>query len=380
MKKIVNFSLRRWLGVVLKELHELRRDKVSVAMVFITPLLQLVIIGYAVNMDPHRIPAVLLNYDTEYMSKVFVAAAQNTDYFSMIPVASEREAKKAFVRGDAVFIITIPEGFTRKLLRGEKPQLLIEADAVDPLATGNALSAIVQASKTMFQRDLPDAVQPDKGEENSAFDLVIHRMFNPEGITQYNTVPGIIGSILSTTLILMTALAITRERENGAIENLLISPVTGFEVILGKITPFVIIGLFQSLLILACAVFLFNIPLYGSFFLLLFVLMMYIFLCLSIGIAISGAAQSQLQALQMSSFYFIPSIMLSGFISPFISMPFWAQAIGSCLPLTYFIRLIKGVMLKGYTLTELLPDVMALCGLMLLVIFIGLRGYRKTLD
>ncbi|VEA71338.1 Inner membrane transport permease ybhR [Serratia rubidaea] len=151
-------------------------------------------------------------------------------------------------------------------------------------------------------------------------------------------------------------------------------------MIVGKITPYVLIGMFQSVMILLCAVYLFNIPLLGNVLLLLTVLTVYIFLCLSVGITISSIAQSQLQALQMSSFYFIPSVLLSGFISPFISMPVWAQAIGSCLPLTYFIRLIKGVMLKGYTLAELLPDLLPLLGLAALVMFIGLRSYRKTLD
>ncbi|WP_034919584.1 MULTISPECIES: ABC transporter permease [Erwinia] len=373
-----NFSFMRWLGVVIKEMHELRRDKVSVAMVFLTPLFQLVILGYAVNMDARNIPTALLNYDSGHLSQVFVAAAQNTDYFSMRPVASEAEARELFVKGDVIFTVTIPAGFTRKILRGEKPQLLVEGDAIDPMTIGNALSAIAQSSKTMLNGDLPPALKGAAGKD--VFDLIIHRKFNPEGITQYNTIPGIIGSILSTTLILMTALAITRERENGAMENLLISPVTGFEVIVGKITPFVLIGLFQSLLILFCSVVMFGIPLAGSVFLLLTILIIYIFLCLSIGISISSVAQNQLQALQMSSFYFIPSVMLSGFISPFISMPAWAQIIGSCLPLTYFIRLIKGVMLKGYTLAELLPDLLPMCAIAVVVIFIGLKTYRKTLD
>ncbi|MGU3524848.1 ABC transporter permease [Enterobacteriaceae bacterium C23F] len=374
------FSLTRWLGIVFKEINELRRDRVSIGMVFFTPLLQLVILGYAVNMDPRTIPTALLNYDTERMGQVFVTAAQNTDYFAMLPVASEKEAEEAFIKGDVIFIVTIPKGFTQKLLRGEKPQILIQGDAIDPMTTGNALSAIVQASKNMFRHDLPNSVHGAAAKQGDDIELVIHRMFNPEGITQYNTIPGIIGSILSTTLILMTALAITRERENGAMENLLISPVTGLEVILGKITPYVIIGIFQSLMILIFAVFLFNIPLLGNVFLLIFVLILYIFLCLSIGISISSVAQNQLQALQMSSFYFIPSVMLSGFISPFISMPVWAQAIGSCLPLTYFIRLIKGLMLKGYTLMDLLPELLPLVGLTLVVILIGLKTFRQTLD
>lgn len=375
-----NFSLARWLGIVFKEINELRRDKVSIAMVFFTPLLQLVILGYAVNMDPRTIPTALLNYDTERMGQVFVTAAQNTDYFSMIPVASEQEANQAFITGDVIFIVTIPKGFTQKLLRGEKPQILIQGDAIDPMTIGNALSAIVQASKDMFRHDLPDSIRSTLAKSSEDFELVIHRMFNPEGITQYNTIPGIIGSILSTTLILMTALSITRERESGAMENLLISPVTGLEVILGKITPYVIIGIFQSLMILVFAVYLFQIPLLGNVFVLIFVLILYIFLCLSIGISISSVAQNQLQALQMSSFYFIPSVMLSGFISPFISMPAWAQAIGSCLPLTYFIRLIKGLMLKGYTLIDLLPELLPLFGLTLVVILIGLKTFRQTLD
>ncbi|NIY46148.1 ABC transporter permease [Cedecea colo] len=379
MKKLtINFSFTRWIGVVIKEMHELRRDKISICMVVLTPIVQLIILGYAVNMDPRHVPTALLNYDTERMSQVFVTAAQNTSYFSMRQMASEEEANNAFVRGDVIFIVTIPQGFTEKLLRGEKPQILIQGDAIDPMTIGNALSAIVQAAKTMFLHDLPQALRSEEASDN--FELVIHRMFNPEGITQYNTIPGIIGSILSTTLILMTALSITRERENGAIENLLISPLTSLEVIVGKITPFVLIGMFQSLLILISAVFLFNIPLLGNFFLLFMILVVYVFLCLSIGIAISSVAQSQLQALQMSSFYFIPSIMLSGFISPFISMPGWAQAIGSCLPLTYFIRLVKGVMLKGYSAMELLPSLLPLIAIAIIVIGIGLKTYRKTLD
>jgi ABC-2 type transport system permease protein len=375
---MINFSFTRWIGVVIKEFHELRRDRISIGMVILTPIFQLIILGYAVNMDPRNIPTALLNYDDERMSEIFVTTAQNTGYFSMQQMASEMEANKAFVKGDVIFIVTIPQGFTEKILRGEKPQILIQGDAIDPMTIGNALSAIVQASRLMFQHDIPQALQNGKAEDN--FELVIHRMFNPEGITQYNTIPGIIGSILSTTLILMTALSITRERENGAIENLLISPLTGLEVIVGKITPFVLIGMFQSLLILFFAVNLFEIPLLGNFFLLFMVLIIYVFLCLSIGIAISSMAQSQLQALQMSSFYFIPSIMLSGFISPFISMPGWAQAIGSCLPLTYFIRLIKGVMLKGYSFIELLPALLPLVGIAIIVIGIGLKTYRKTLD
>ncbi|QHM73068.1 ABC transporter permease [Mixta intestinalis] len=374
----INFSFLRWIGVVIKEIHELRRDKISMAMVVITPLLQLTILGYAVNMDARNIPTALLNYDTEQMSQVFVSAAQNTGYFSMIPFQSEKQARSAFVRGDIIFIITIPQGFSRDMLRGEKPQILVQGDAIDPLTIGNALSAITQAAKTMFQQDLPPSMRSELKEDD--FELVIHRMFNPEGITQYNTIPGIIGSILSTTLVLMTALAITRERESGAIENLLISPLTSLEVITGKIVPYVLIGIFQSLLILLCAVYLFGIPLLGNVFLLFLVLFVYVFLCLSIGITISSLAQNQLQALQMSSFYFIPSVMLSGFISPFISMPVWAQWIGSCLPLTYFIRLIKGIMLKGYGFIDLLSDLLPLGLLALIIVGIALKSFRKTLD
>jgi len=374
----IPFSFTRWLAVVMKELHELRRDKVSIGMVFLTPLLQMIILGYAVNMDPHRIPSALINYDSGQLSKVFISSVQNTDYFSFQSYPSAEEARNAFVRGNILFMVTIPEGFTRKILRGEKPQLLVQGDAIDPLAIGNALSALSQIAGSMFQYDLPESLR--NLQQENTFELVIQRMFNPEGITRFNTIPGIIGSILSTTLILMTALAITRERESGAMENLLISPVTAPEVILGKITPYVLVGGFQSLMILWFAVYLFNIPVLGSFSLLFLVLVIYIFLCLCIGIMISSVAKNQLQALQLSSFYFIPSVMLSGFISPFISMPVWAQMVGSCLPLTYFIRLIKAVMLKGYTMAELLPELLSLAVLGGLVILISLHSYRKTLD
>lgn len=378
--QIINskFSFIRWLAVVIKELHELRRDRISILMVFMTPLVQLIILGYAVNMDPHRLPSALLNYDTGPLSQVFVSSAQNTDYFNFHLFPSPEEARQAFVRGDIMFILTIPEGFTRQVLRGEKPRILVQGDAVDPLAINNALSALTGATKTMFRNDLPEVLRAEEGA--GEFELVIHRMFNPEGITQYNTVPGIIGSVLSTTLILMTALAVTRERENGGMESLLISPVTGMEVILGKITPYVIIGGFQSVMILLSALFLFKIPMLGSVFLLFVVLIIFIFLCLAIGVTISGIAKNQLQALQLSSFYFIPSVMLSGFISPFISMPVWAQWIGACLPLTWFIRLIKGVMLKGYTASELMPELLALASLATITLFIAAISYRKTLD
>lgn len=378
--QIINskFSFIRWLAVVVKELHELRRDRISILMVFMTPLVQLIILGYAVNMDPHRLPSALLNYDTGPLSQVFVSSAQNTDYFNFHLFPSPEEARQAFVSGDIMFILTIPEGFTRQVLRGEKPRILVQGDAVDPLAINNALSALTGATKTMFRNDLPEVLRAEEGA--GEFELVIHRMFNPEGITQYNTVPGIIGSVLSTTLILMTALAVTRERENGGMESLLISPVTGMEVILGKITPYVIIGGFQSVMILLSALFLFKIPMLGSVFLLFVVLIIFIFLCLAIGVTISGIAKNQLQALQLSSFYFIPSVMLSGFISPFISMPVWAQWIGACLPLTWFIRLIKGVMLKGYTASELMPELLALASLATITLFIAAISYRKTLD
>ena len=374
----IKFSFIRWLAIVIKELHELRRDRISILMVFLTPLVQLVILGYAVNMDPHRLPSALLNYDTGPLSQVFVSSAQNTDYFNFHLFPSPEEARKAFVRGDILFILTIPEGFTRQLLRGEKPRILVQGDAVDPLAINNALSALTGAAKTMFRNDLPEVLRAE--ERAGEFELIVHRMFNPEGVTQYNTVPGIIGSVLSTTLILMTALAVTRERENGGMESLLISPVSGMEVILGKITPYIIIGAFQSVMILLSALFLFKIPMLGSVFLLFIVLIIFIFLCLAIGVTISGLAKNQLQALQLSSFYFIPSVMLSGFISPFISMPVWAQWIGACLPLTWFIRLIKGVMLKGYTGSELLPELLALVSLGIITLLIAAISYRKTLD
>ena len=374
----IKFSVIRWLAVVIKELHELRRDRISILMVFLTPLAQLIILGYAVNMDPHRLPSALLNYDNGPLSQVFVSSAQNTDYFNFHRFPSIKEARQAFIRGDIMFIVTIPEGFTRQVLRGENPRILVQGDAVDPLAINNALSALTGAAKTMFRHDLPEILRSE--ESPGEFELVIHRMFNPEGITQYNTVPGIIGSVLSTTLILMTALAVTRERENGGMESLLISPVTGMEVILGKITPYVIIGGIQSVMILLSALFLFKIPMLGSVFLLFFILIIFIFLCLAVGVTISGIARNQLQALQLSSFYFIPSVMLSGFISPFISMPVWAQWIGACLPLTWFIRLIKGVMLKGYSGIELLPELLALTSLAMITLLIAAISYRKTLD
>jgi ABC-2 type transport system permease protein len=277
------------------------------------------------------------------------------------------------------FAITIPENFGRKLVRGERPVLLVEADASDPSAIGNAIAALNQLSTTALQRDLAGTLA-DLNAGASPVELRVHRRYNPEGITAYNIVPGLIGTILTMTMVLMTGLAMTRERERGTFENLLSTPALPIEVMTGKIVPYILIGLIQVSLIIVCALALFEVPMQGSYLLLYFVVLVFIAANLTLGITFSSIARNQLQAMQMTFFFFLPSILLSGFMFPFRGMPDWAQVLGSLLPLTHFVRLVRGIMLKGNAIAELWPDIWPIFAFMLVVILIGLRFYKRTLD
>jgi ABC-2 type transport system permease protein len=305
---------------------------------------------------------------------------QTSDYFRIEKnVRDEDELELLVAQGRVQFAVTIPENFGRKLVRGERPVLLVEADASDPSAIGNAVAALSQLSFTALQRDLTGTLSELKASA-SPVDLRVHRRYNPEGITAYNIVPGLIGTILTMTMVLMTGLAMTRERERGTFENLLSTPALPIEVMTGKIVPYILIGLIQVSLIIAAALLLFEVPMQGSYLVLYFVVSLFIAANLTLGITFSSVARNQLQAMQMTFFFFLPSILLSGFMFPFRGMPEWAQVLGSLLPLTHFVRLVRGIMLKGNELAELWPDVWPLFAFMLVVILIGLRFYKRTLD
>ena len=374
------FSLRRLLAIVVKEFIQMRRDRLTFAMMVAVPLLQLTLFGYAINNDPKHLPTVVIAHEQSEFARSIVAALRNSDYFEIRSAAvSEREANEMLARGEVQFAVTIPPDFSRRLIRGERAQLLVEADATDPSATGNAISAVQQMAASLLRHDLRGPLAAKQGAE-PVFEMVVHRRYNPDALASYNVVPGLIGVILTMTMIMSTALGLTREVERGTMENLLATPVRPLEVMVGKIIPYIIVGLISMVLIMAAARWLFSVPFMGSLVLLVSVVLLFIAANLVVGITISSLARNQMQALQMTFFFFLPSMLLSGFMFPFRGMPLWAQWIGEALPLTHFMRISRGVMLKGNGLAECWPDLWALLLFTLVVILVGLGRFRRTLD
>ena len=373
-------SPRRVLAMMLKELIQMRRDRLTFGMMLGVPVMQLLLFGYAINTDPQYLPTAVQIRDHSPFARSFLAAIENTRYFRIVgSVTSEAEADAILDRGEAMFVVTIPEDFSRKLVRGDRPDLLVEVDATDPVAAGNAVSALSDLARTSLDRDL-DGTLADLRAGEPPFDLVLHRRYNPERITAYNVVPGLLGVILTMTMVLMTALAVTRETERGTMENLLAMPLRPAEVMLGKILPYVAVGYVQVSVVLLAARYLFGVPMLGSLLLLSVALLAFIGANLAVGFTFSTLARNQLQAMQLTFFFFLPSILLSGFMFPFAGMPGWAQVIGEALPLTHFLRIVRGVLLKGNGLAEIWPNIWPLLLFMAVVSTVALKRYRRTLD
>lgn len=374
------FSFSRFWAVVAKEFIQMRRDRMTFGMMIGIPLLQLTLFGFAINSDPKHLPTAIITADHSTFSRTIIAAMRNSEYFEFIgEAANEAAADTMLDEGDVQFVVNIPEDFSRKLLRGERPTLLVQADATDPAATGPAVAALKQLVSTSLERDLKGPVAQLR-DADGRVNLILHNRYNEEGITQYNIVPGLMGVVLTMTMVIITALAITRERERGTMENLLATPTRPTEVMIGKIIPYIVVGYLQTLLILIAARLLFHVPMLGSISLLLLLMLVFIAANLAVGITFSTIARNQLQAMQMSFFFFLPSILLSGFMFPFRGMPVWAQHVGSILPLTHFLRLVRGILLKGNGLHETLPHVWPICIFVLVVMTIGIKRYRQTLD
>jgi len=375
----VNFSVPRFLAMAAKEFIQMRRDRLTFAMMIGIPLIQLVLFGYAINTDPKHLPTVVVTGESDIYARSIVAVLRNSDYFDIRDDAvSVDEAERLMARGDVQFAISFPTDFARRVVRGESPSVLIEADATDPVATGSAIAAVAELPSAVAHYLAQDMQL--SGASPPLFRVNVHRRYNPESITQYNIVPALMGVILTMTMVLITAVAITRERERGTLEYLLVTPVRPFEVMLGKIVPYVLVGYIQVTLILVAAKLLFHVPLEGSLLLLYGLILFFIGANLSMGILFSTIARNQLQAFQMSFFFFLPSILLSGFMFPFRGMPVWAQWIGEALPLTHFLRMVRGLLLKNNGLIELLPNVWPLLLFMIVVMTIALKRYRQTLD
>lgn len=380
MKWHYEFSPARFWAMVLKEFIQMRRDRLTFGMMIGIPLMQLILFGYAINSDPKHLPTAVLLADNGPQGRTLLYAIQNSGYFDLVrQIKTESEGHDALARGEVQFVINIPENFTRDLLRGDRPAILVEADATDPGTTSNALGSLNILLTTALQNDLKGPLGFLPGTD-SPIDLRVHALYNPEAITQYNIVPGLMGVVLTMTMVLITALAITRERESGTMENLLSMPTRPLEVLVGKIIPYVLVGYIQVGLILVAARFLFNVPMVGSISLLLVVALVFIVANLAIGVTFSTMAENQRQAIQMGFFFFLPNILLSGFAFSFRGMPEWAQWIGEILPLTHFLRIVRGILLKGNGMEDVFWQLWQIALFTVVALAIGVKRYRQTLD
>ena len=374
------FSWARFVAVLAKEFVQMRRDRLTFAMIVGIPILQLILFGFAINADPKALPTAVLAADNSVFSRSFIRAMENSGYFRVHQVvANSADGERMLQMGEVQFFVTVPEDFSRKLVRGEQPILLVEADATDPAATGNALAALAALNQTALNHDLKGPLAT-MAQGPAPFEIRVQRRYNPEGITQYNIVPGLVGTILTMTMVIMTSLAMTRERERGTMENLLATPVRPIEVMTGKIVPYIIVGYIQVTIILAAAKVLFAVPMVGSLLLLSVALVVFIAANLAVGFTFSTLAKNQLQAMQMAFFFFLPSILLSGFMFPFRGMPEWAQWLGEVLPLTHFLRILRGILLKGNGVYEILPNLWPIGAFLLAAGTVALARYRETLD
>lgn len=375
-----HFSWFRLCAIIKKEFTQMRRDRLTFAILIIIPIMQLIIFGYAINTNPKNLPTAILSSDHSPFTRAFIQGLKNTSYFKITQeVKTEKQSDELLATGKVQFVVTIPSDFTRNLIRGERPEIAIDADATDPVASGSALSAVPVMTQTIFNPLLVGNLRhlrPTPAPVN----VVLHAKYNPEEITAYNIVPGLLGVILTMTMVMITSMAITKEYEIGTMENLLATPAKPLEVMIGKILPYIIVGYIQVALIIGMAYFLFKVPIFGSIWLLLLTIFPFIAANLAVGICFSSLAKSQLQAVQMTFFFFLPSILLSGFMFPFRGMPIWAQWLGSALPLTHFLRIVRGIMLKGNTTMQVLPHIWPILIFMIVVILIGAKVYRRTLD
>jgi ABC-2 type transport system permease protein len=368
--------LRRVGAMLLKEFLQLRRDRITFATMIMIPLMQLILFGYAINTTPRNLPTVVLLQESSDVGRSILAALENTKYFKVTHRARDvAEMDHLLASGTVLFAVEMPAGFERALRRGDRPALLLAADATDPVATGSALGALSQVVRTALQHDraLADVPAP-------LFEIRQHARYNPAGVSAFNIVPGLMGTILTLTMLIFTALSVTRETERGTMESLLAMPITPFEIMLGKIAPYVLIGFIQAALIVGAGVLLFSVPVIGNLTLLAALTTLFVATNLAIGYTFSTIAQNQLQAIQMAMMFFLPNLLLSGFAFPFLGMPLWAQWIGEFLPLTHYIRIVRAIMLKGATLGELHVDTLWLAALMALAMTIAVTRFRRTLD
>lgn len=374
------FSLRRIGAILIKEFLQMRRDRVTLAMIIGIPLMQLFLFGFAINFNPKSLPTAVSIADPGVYARSIVAAMRNSSYFEIVAeTRSPSEARRLLQEGKVLFVLEVPVNFSRDLVRGATPDLLLEVDATDPASSGYALSAFNTIANTALRDDLKGALK-NRAPGDKPFNAITHLLYNPESNTHYSIVPGLLAVILTMTMVLMTCLALTRERERGTYENLLAMPATPLEIMIGKIAPNVLVGIVQSAIVLAMARYIFHVPFLGSLSLLALGVTVFIIANLAVGYTFSTIAQNQLQAMQMTVFFLLPSILLSGFAFPFAGMPRWAQWIGEVLPTTHFLRIVRGVLLKANTAGEIAGEIWPLLAFILVAGTVALLRFRRTLD
>jgi ABC-2 type transport system permease protein len=373
-------SWPRTLAVFMKELVQMRRDRPTFAIMIMVPIMQLTLFGFAIDTDPRQLPTAVELRDDGPLTRSFLASLRQSDYFRIVEqVTTDEEGESLLKSGAVSFLIIIPENFERKFVRGERPQILVAADASDPVAAAGPIGAINEISARAFAPDL--ARLPRKLRSAAGpFTVVVHRQYNPAGVTAFNIVPGLLGVILTMTLIMITSIALTRENERGTIEALLSTPVRPLEIMIGKTTPYILVGIIQATIILVAGAVVFKIPFTGSLAPFLFATLLFIFTNLMLGYLISTVAKTQMQAMQMTFFIFLPSILLSGFMFPFLAMPHWARAIGEALPITHFLRIVREVMLKGGNFTDISADIWPIATILAVLAIVSLLRFRRTLD
>lgn len=373
-------SLGRLAAMLVKETIQMRRDRLTFAMMLGVPLMQLVLFGYAINTDPKFLPAALVATNPDRFTRAMAAALETTGYYRFVdPATGEREAEAMLASGEVSFVVTIPTDFSSRLLRADRPQILIEADATDPSVASGAISTLGEVARGALLRELSLEAAAER-QRAGEVEIVVHRRYNPEGVTQYNIVPGLLGVILQLTMVMMTSMALTRETERGTMENLLAMPATPLEIMLGKVLPYLAVGAVQVVVVLAAASILFNVPFLGSLPLLLSGILIFVLALVLLGYTISTLARTQMQAMQLTFFFFLPSLLLSGFMFPFRGMPAWAQALGEIFPLTHFLRVIRAVMLKGAGMEAVGNEIGILLLFAVGLAAVALARFRRTLD
>lgn len=374
------FSLRRLFALMAKEVIQMRRDRITFAMMLGIPLIQLMLFGFAINSDPKGLPAALVAPTEDRFTRAIVSALELTGYYRFDhPHASAAEAEALITRGEVSFVVTIPSDFGRRVMRGDKPQILIEADATDPSVASGAISTLGTVAAEALLRETGAEAQAVEAAA-AQMQVVVHRRYNPEGITQYNIVPGLLGVILQMTMVMMTSMALTREIERGTMENLLAMPATPIEIMLGKVMPYLGVGSVQVAVVLVAAKLVFDVPFEGSLSILLFGVLVFVLALVILGYLISTVSQTQMQAMQLTVFFFLPSLLLSGFMFPYRGMPGWAQILGEIFPLTHFLRMIRAVMLKGADYSGIAQPMAALVLFVTIFSALALLRFRRTLD